>query len=323
MKKYQRILVIVFVVIVGLVFLKDALIKTSITTVGSSVLGAPIKIRSFALRAITQKVHIKDMVVYNPKGFPARPMVDMPEIEVNFDLGALLGGKLHLPLIVFDLKEVILIKDKDGKLNVDALKIAQTTEKPEQDQAKEKPKEKSKRMPMQVDELRLNIERVVYEDYSQGDKPVILGYDLAFKDKVFKDIKSPEEMATLIMLQAMGPATIQGAAIYGAATVLGVAFLPAGAVGVLVGNDSSIAEYEISYEKLYDISLALLKEIGELKSEDRASGVIKAKVNGNDIAIKMEKMKDQKIKVTVSARKMMLPKPEVAGGIQYQISEQI
>ena len=323
MKKYRKILIIVFAVIIGIVVLKDALIKSAITTVGSSVLGAPIKIRKFTFRVITQKVHIKEMVVYNPKGFPKGPLVDIPEIRIDFDLGALLKGKLHVPLIIFDLKEVVIIKDQDGNLNVDALKVAQAKEEPEQKKEKSKPEKSGKAMPLQIDELRLNVERVIYKDYSRGDKPVILAYEIALKDKVFKNIKSPEQMAALVMVQAMGPTAIKGAKIYAAATVLGAAFLPAGVVGVLVGKDSSTAEYKADYDELYDVSLSVINEIGELKNEDRGKGVIKAKVNGSDVAIKMEKTPEQKIQVTISARKLMLPKPEVAGGIQYRISERM
>lgn len=323
MKKRWKILIIVFAVMVGIVVLKDALIKSAITTVGSNVVGAPMKIRTFSLRIITQKVHIKDMVVYNPKGFPQGTLVDIPEIRVDFDIGALLKGQLHLPLVIFDLKEAVIIKDKDGNLNVDALKIAQVKEEPEQKEKKAEPKKSGKAMPMQIDELRLNIERVISIDYSRGDKPVILAYEVALKDKVFKNIKSPEQLAALVMVQAMGPTAIQGAKIYGAATILGAAFLPAGAVGILIGKDSSSAEYQTGYDNLYDISLGVIKDIGELKSQDRAKGVLKAKVDGSDITIKMEKTPGQKIRLTISARKMMLPKPEVAGGIQYQISEKI
>ncbi|MCK5178198.1 MAG: AsmA family protein [Candidatus Omnitrophica bacterium] len=323
MKKYQKILIIVFIVIIGIVVLKDVLIKSAITTVGSSILGAPIKIRKFALRAITQKVHIEDMVIYNPKGFPEGPLVDISEIRVDFDLGALLKGELHLPLIIFDLKEIILVKDKDGNLNVDALKVAEVKEEPEQKEEKAKPKESGKMMPMRIDELRLNVERVIMKDYSLGEKPVILVYEIALKDKVFKNIKSPEQLATLVMVQAMGPAGIKGAAIYGAATLLGAAFLPAGVVGILIGKDSSTAEYRTDYDELYDVSMSVINEAGTLKSEDRAKGVIKAKVDGADVTIKLEKTQEQKVQVTISARKLMLPKPEIAGGVQYQIEKEI
>ena len=71
MKKYRKVLIVIFAIIVGIVFLKNLLIKTAITTVGSSVVGAPVKIKKFSLGLLTQKVHIKKMAVYNPKGFRA------------------------------------------------------------------------------------------------------------------------------------------------------------------------------------------------------------------------------------------------------------
>lgn len=322
MKKYLKVFIIVIIAVVGVGILKNMLIKMAITTVGSSVVGAPIKIRKFSLGIITQKVHIKDMAVGNPKGFPKGPLVEIPEIRVDYNIGALLTGKLHLSLVIFDLKQVVIVKDKDGNMNVDALKIAQAQEEPEEDHEKAKPKKKGKAMPMQIDELRLNVERVVVIDYSQGEKPSIIAHEIGLKDKVFKNIKSPEQLATLVMIQAMGPAGVKSAAIYGAATVLGAAFLPAGAVGILVANDSSVAEYVHKYDTIYKVSLDLIKEIGEVKSEDSGAGVIKAKVDGNDITVKLEKT-DKKVQVTISARKMMLPKPTIAGGIQYQIEQKL
>ena len=131
MKILRNVLIVLVVIIAAFLILKDVLIKSAITTVGSNVLGAPIKVGSFHLGLIKQKVHIKKMVVSQPKGYPEGTMVDVPEVRVDYNLGALIGGKLHLPLVIFNLKEVVLIKDKDGKLNVDSLKVAQAKEEPE------------------------------------------------------------------------------------------------------------------------------------------------------------------------------------------------
>ena len=176
---------------------------------------------------------------------------------------------------------------------------------------------------MQIDELRLNVGRVIYKDYARGDKPVILAYEGVLKDKVFKDIKSPQQLATLVMVQAMGPAAIKGAKIYAAASLLGAAFLPAGVVGALIGKDSSTAEYDRNFERVYQAGLSVLKDRGELKTDDRDKGVIKAIVDGCDVALALEKISEQKTMAVISARKLMLPKPEVAAGIQYQIEQEL
>ena len=44
---------------------------------------------------------------------------------------------------------------------------------------------------------------------------------------------------------------------------------------------------------------------------------------GGAVTIRLERDSGRKVKVTVSARKMMLPKPDVAGGVLYQIAERL
>ena len=44
---------------------------------------------------------------------------------------------------------------------------------------------------------------------------------------------------------------------------------------------------------------------------------------GADVLIKLENTPARKIKVVVSARQYMLPKPEIAGGVLYQIGEKL
>lgn len=323
MKKWQKILIITGIVVVGLLIVKNQVIKTTITTVGSNVVGAPLKIKKFSLGLFTQKVRIKGFQVYNPKGFPREPFIDISEVSVDYDLPALIKGKLHLPLIVFDLKEMVVIKNKDGNLNVDSLKIAQEEARPAAKQVKEQPQKKSQPMPFQIDVMKLNIGRVVYKDYSKGEQPTILVYDVGLKDKTFKNITSVQQMAAMIMVQTMGPTAIKSAKMYAAATILGVGFLPAGVAGVLMGSDSSSAEVNAAYDKTYGVSLNLIKGIGKLKSEDKSKGIIKAKVDGVDVTVRIAEKSKRKVELTVSARKMMLPKPEFAGGVLYRISEKL
>jgi len=99
---------------------------------------------------------------------------------------------------------------------------------------------------MQFDVVKLNLGKVIVKDYRKGEPPTILAYNIGIDDKEYKNITSAQEFVTLVMIQAMGPAAIKGAGIYAAATVLGVAFLPAGVAGVLLGTDSGIEEINVS-----------------------------------------------------------------------------
>ena len=177
-------------------------------------------------------------------------------------------------------------------------------------------------MALKIDELQLNVERVVLKDLSKTPVTVQV-FEVALKDKVFKNLTSAQQMATLIMVQAMGPTAIKSAGVYAAATILGVGFLPAGVIGALVGKDSASAEFSQNLNKVYDVALKLMKEIGEVKTEDKTGGTIKGKVDGVDITLKVETTVDKKTKATASARQIMIPKPEFAGGVIYQLKEKL
>jgi hypothetical protein len=324
LKLWQKILVVFGVFALIVIVLKDVIIQTSVTTIGSKVIGVPIKLGSFSSSIITQKVRMKNLKIYNPSGFPNEPFVDIPEIAMKYDLvGILSQKKMHFPLIVFNLKEVTIIRDKDGKLNVDALKASQEGEK--QEKQKTEKKTKTEMMPIQIDEMRLNLGKVIFIDYSKSpDNPVVQAYDLHLENKVFKDIGSVNELVTTIMMQALGPTAIRSAGMYAAATVLGVGFLPAGVAGVLLADDDSGKQFKFSVDKVYATALGLVKEIGELKNENKAKGIINAKVSGVDVIIAVTKTETGKgASVNITARKMMIPKPEIAAGVLHQLEEKL
>lgn len=322
MKKWQKNLIIVVVVLFILNIIKDPIIQTVITGVGSNVVGAPVKLSRFSLGLFSQKVRLKGLRLYNPPGFPKETLVDIPEIGVDYDLGSFLKGKLHLPLVIVDVKEMTIIRNEKGEFNVDSLKVVE-----EQKAAAKKKDDKSKKdgqiPPFHIDVMKLNIGRVVYKDYSQGGQPVVQVYDVALKDKKFEDISSVEQMITIVMVQGMGPAAIKGAAVYGAATILGVGFLPVGVAAAFMGKADAAAEYNVSYSKAYDIILKFLQETSDIKSEDKTAGVIKSKKSGCDLTVKIDDVSGRKVLVTVEARQLMLPKSEIASGIIYQLNERL
>ena len=176
-------------------------------------------------------------------------------------------------------------------------------------------------MAIQIDETRLSLGEVVVKDYTKGDPPVIFAYDIGVNDKVYKDIKSAEQFAALVMLEAMGPAGLKSAAIYGAATILGVGFLPAGIAGVLLSSDSSTVEYAVNRERAYKEAAGLLTKIGEITKENKDAYSIRAKVYGSDITVEITEKDKKRSEVKIKARQRMIPKPAIARGITYQLSK--
>ncbi|MDD5165836.1 MAG: hypothetical protein PHQ57_00395 [Candidatus Omnitrophica bacterium] len=306
MKKVIIILVIAVLAIFAIGIIKDQIVKAVVTVVATQVTGAPVHIDGLSLGVFTSSVRISGFKMYNPRGFSKNILVDLSKINVKCDLGALLTGKIHLLEAGIELKEMGLEKDKEGKLNVDALKVA-------------KP---AKQMPMQIDILNLGIGKIIFRDYSVGQEPGIKVYDVNI-NKSYKNITSAQQLVALVLTEPMKAAGIQGAKIYGAAMLTGVAFLPVAIAATFAGRDSVQQDFNATSDKAYEVSLAVLKRMGKVTREDKAGGIIKADVNSVSVALRLNKKSANKTEVIVSARKYLFPKPEIAGGVLHEISQSL
>lgn len=315
----NKLWVLIIVILMAVGFGIDLLAKQAVTIGASQVMGVPVHIDSLDIGIVRPSIKMDGFKIFNPKGFPQGILLDLRQIRVDYNPLRLLKGQFHAPLVIVDLNEMILVKNKEGKLNVDALKVAE--EKGDAKKAQEQKPAPS--VKMQMDVVKLNIDHIVYKDFSQSEQGQILVYDVNLKDKIFKNITSPQQLAILIMVQAMGPTAIKSAAVYGAATVLGVAFLPAGVAGILIGKDSAVETWSESTDRIYRTSLEVINKIGKLKDENKDKGVINSTAYGADVQIVLKKSDNGKTQMTVTARKTMMPKPEIAAGVLYQIEERL
>lgn len=317
MKKVLIVICIILLVTLTLMVLRDQIIRTTITVAASSVLGAPVRVEGFSMGIFKQSIRISNLTVYNPKGFPKGIIIELSRINVNYDFAALLKKQLHLPDAEIVVKEIGLIKNKEGKLNADALKVSQ------KDGLKE-PEAKSKPVdfPLKIDHLKLNIGRLVMKDYSAAEEPIISVFEINI-DKDYKNITSVQQLAVLILSEPMKAAGIKGAAIYGVAMVAGVAILPVAVAATFVGKDSAQAELDATFEQACKATEHVLDSSGRLTRKNGKTGCVGGDVRGASIGVKLDRISQTKTSITVSARKFMLPRPEIASGIIYKIKEEL
>jgi hypothetical protein len=62
--------------------------------------------------------------------------------------------------------------------------------------------------------------------------------------------------------------------------------------------------------------------MGKVTKEDKSGGVIGANIDSAQVTLKIRE-KDNKTELTISARRYLLPKPEIANGVLYKISEKL
>ncbi len=326
MKKPIKLIITIVVVILALGLFKNIIAKTAVQVGAKAVLGVDASIKKFNIGILNQKIDIREFKLSNPAGFDDDILIDLPQATVKYDLFGLLKGKLHCELVVLNLKEVVVIKNKEGLMNTDELKITKEQnsedEQPKEDKKTEK-KAKSKEMPMQLDKVILTIGKVIYKDYSKGGEPEIKVFDVGIKDKEYTDITSAQELASLIFAASLKGTAIKSAALYGATAVLGVGLLPVGVAGVLVSKDSAQSEFSASYSDVLKAAEAVSNDIGTNVEIDKDAGKIKLKIGKTKAKILVEKMENKKVSVTVSARKLMIPRKQEAEGVLYKIKELI
>ena len=315
MNKRLRIALLAVAALVAFSFVRDFALKAVITAVGSNVVGAPVRMQGFSMSLIRQSVRIGGLRIYNPPGFPQGVLADIPRVAVDLDPWALIGGKLHLQSAEIEVKEVVLIKNKEGKSNVDSLKVARKEEKKEE-------KKPAKQMPMQIDLLTLKMGRVVQKDYAKGDPPSVQVHEIGLEKK-YKNITNPYMLGALILSEPLKQAGLRSLAIHGAAALTGVGLIPLTAASIFAAPDGGRADFTVTYDAAYQAASDLLGRLGTLKQTDQGGGVIKADLPSAAITVRFERMGPATTRVEVSARKYMLPKKDVAQGILYQLAEKL
>jgi len=187
-------------------FFKDILIKSAVERGAEMVTGLKLDIRSLSVDIARSIVNVKGLVLYNPKGFKDEVMLDMPEIYVDYDLPAIIKGNVRLREMRLHLKELVVVKNEKGELNLDALKAVRAIKKGK-DQ-----REEARSMPeIQIDDLRLKAGRAVYKDYSRGSPPSVREFVVNL-DERYTNIRDPYSLVSLIIVRTLNNTSISNLA---------------------------------------------------------------------------------------------------------------
>jgi len=306
MKKFKLILAIVVFGLLVLGFIKDQVIKSVVSAGVKKVAGTPVRIDGLSIGIFRQSVRITGLRLYNPSEFPKEVLIDLPEISLDYSLPDILKGKLTLPFLAIHLKELTVIKNQSGRLNIDGLQLKQGDP-----------------LPMQIDSLALNIGRVVWKDYSQGPEPKVETFEADIKNKIFKNITSAQQLAIMLIVEAIKPTAIKTAGIYGATAFLGDKYIPPVIKSLLTSKNYAEEEFTVGYDRVYKVCLETIQSQGQVSKENKPTGEIKATVNGNDVNITVSKTFDSKVQVMVKASKFFIPQTAAASGILFKISEKL
>jgi len=200
MKVFVKIFIIILIVLVALVLMRNLVVKTTIQSGIGIATGMPVSIKKLDINFKETLINIENLVVKNPMGFEGTTFVDIPKILIDIDLGAILKGKIHLKNLELDLKELNVVKNKKGVLNLDKLK-ALTEAKKEEAPKKAEPAKKAELPPFQIDRLHLKVGEAAYIDFSGGEKSQ-KDFNINI-DETYEDITNLNKLVALIVMKVM------------------------------------------------------------------------------------------------------------------------
>jgi uncharacterized protein involved in outer membrane biogenesis len=203
MKKLVIIIGIIVVIIALLLIFKNVLIKTAVEQGTKRTTGLELTIEDMDVGLLTSRVDITGMQLLNPAGFTDKIMIDISQLLVDVELGSFFKKRAHVQTLALDLKELVVVRNKDRKLNLSALKSVSGKQKKVKKPVDQKEGKKEKEAPQVViDTLILKIGRVVYKDYSWGTKPFTKTFTLGINE-IYHDITDPNKLVNLIIVRAL------------------------------------------------------------------------------------------------------------------------
>jgi hypothetical protein len=189
-----RLFIVFAVLLVGLVLLKDTLLKRLTEYRLRSQTGLEVRIGRFEARLSGPSLVVQDFKVYNSAEFGGSALVDIPELRVECNTAQLALGKLHLTLLRLHLNEVNIVQSKDGRTNLVVLKERLQRKRGGQSS------DKNRGMGLAfqgIDTLNLTVGKVKYSSLRKPSSN--LEFDVGLKNELLTNVKSMEDLSGLLL----------------------------------------------------------------------------------------------------------------------------
>jgi uncharacterized protein involved in outer membrane biogenesis len=200
----RNLILFAVIVLILLVVFREPVLKVVVSDVASRITGFSVSTDKLQIGLARPVIHITGLKVYNPNDFSEKTMLDMPEVYVHYDPLAIFRNEVSLTELRIDLKEFIVVKNKEGQTNVARLKGV--SQKPADSKAAQKGA--SKAPVLKIDFLRLDIGEVVYKDFTV-DPASTKTYKIDVH-KEYRNISDPAHLIQVIVLDCLLKANIRG-----------------------------------------------------------------------------------------------------------------
>ena len=186
---FRLVLVFVLLIVLLILFL-DPIAKTVVERRIHDQTGLPVKIGKLSIGLRQPTLSIQNFKLGNSPDFGGSTFIDIPLIRIEYDLSALRARRIHLNTVLFNLAELHIVQNKEGKTNLQAV----------QERAKEKLSASgSGSAPPEfegIDTLSLTIGRLKFTSAKNEarNEEAYVGY----KNETVKNVRSFKDLEPLI-----------------------------------------------------------------------------------------------------------------------------
>jgi hypothetical protein len=119
-----RLFVLLVILLVAAVLLLNTIAREIVENRLRNSTGMDVRIGSISVGLLSPVIDVENFKVYNPAEFGGSPFLDVPELHLEYDRGALFSRRVHCRLLRFTLNELAIVRNKAGVTNLRALSNA-------------------------------------------------------------------------------------------------------------------------------------------------------------------------------------------------------
>jgi len=116
-----RLLIVGLVLAIGLVLVKDHLLKELLAAHIQRETGLETRVGRFELGLLSPTLTIEELRIYNPAEFGGSVFLRVAECHIEYDPAALLTRRIHLRLFRLNLAEATVVEHSAGRSNLESI----------------------------------------------------------------------------------------------------------------------------------------------------------------------------------------------------------
>ena len=206
LKWLLRLFLLLVVLVVVTLLSWDWIVKKVAEHRIQSVTGMETRIGRLEVGVMHPVIHIENFRLYNTAEFGGSPLVDLPELHLEYDAAALANGKLHIKLLRVNLAEVNLVRNAAGLTNINVLRDKLGAQKLALGSGGGHTNAGGRHFEFEkIDTLNLTLGKLRFSDL--GRPANNHEANLAMHNQVFQNVKSEEDIygMAIVLLLKCGP----------------------------------------------------------------------------------------------------------------------